>query len=195
MSQESDSLRLADPYFLLRTYAHDAKVLSRAYGMNECYYRNMYKLFTYPLVVLSAVGSVMAGFSINTYVLLGLNLSTLLLVGFNAAINPKEKEHNSHTTSSEFGEIKANINQFIQENNKTADDCRSYSQLVLSQITIWKSLAGPCKAKYMDLATKQCARKIRRTHPTLHASQKKRNPNTPESSPRIRLSNIQTNSL
>lgn len=40
-----------DPYFLLKGYARDAKIKAKAYAYSENYYRNLNKLFTYPIVV------------------------------------------------------------------------------------------------------------------------------------------------
>jgi hypothetical protein len=188
MSIESDSLQRGDVYYLLRTYARESKILSKAYAMSESYYRNLYKYLTYPLVVLTTISTLISGLEINTYVVISINLAMLLLIGFNTTISPKDKEHSAHTVSGEFGEIKASINQFITENSKSADDCRNYSQLVLEQVKIWKSLSPPVKDKYMNIATKQCARKVRNTHPQL---QKKNMPiDSVEGSPKLRLSDI-----
>jgi hypothetical protein len=173
VESETGSLIPNDPYALLRQYKQEANILSKAYGASESYYRQMYKTFTYPLVVLTTISTVFSGFDIHQYAVVGLNLCTLLLLGFNTAIDPKDKEHQAHQVSGEFSEIQSGITQFIRENSKSRAECRQYSQIVVEQMTIWRSLSPPIRQKYLDDAQKKYGKRVRKTNPEIQKNESK----------------------
>jgi hypothetical protein len=160
-----------NPYSLLIQYKKEATILSNAHKMNEAHYRQISKILTYPVILLSAGASVIAGsFPApglrNTnleYVLLGITLATLLFSGFNTAISPKDKEHVSAKVSTEFGEIASNINQFITENNKHNNEIKAYSRKMLSILDVWRSLAPPIANSFIKAATIDAAIRVPRT--------------------------------
>lgn len=161
-SKSSDSLiKQNDPYFLLRQYSKDSKVKSKAYSYSESYYRNMYKFFTYPLVVLSSVSTVLAGFHVNEYVLMGISLVTLTLVGFNQVIKPKDKEHEANKVKTEFAEISSDCKKFIYTNNRTSDDIRNFCEVIHELINTWNSLSPPIKDRFITQAKKEYASRSR----------------------------------
>jgi hypothetical protein len=79
-------------YVLLKSYQQE---------ISENYYRQMNKLITYPVIILSSLTSLSAGLNINKYITLGIALTTTIFAGFNQAINPLDKAQ------------KANQNQLI----------------------------------------------------------------------------------
>lgn len=171
----SSSARLKlgnDPYGLLRSYAKESKILSKAYHMSECYYRSMYKYFNYPVVVLSTCTSVCAGLNLNEYVIMGLSFSTLILLGFDKLIDPKDKEFQANKFSVEYGEINSNVKQFILSNDRTRDEVKAYSETVYSLFNKWKSFNPPIKDKFVTSAKLQHAEKLRPHKMTVNASPK-----------------------
>jgi hypothetical protein len=163
-----------NPYSLLIQYKKEATILSNAHKINEAHYRQISKYLTYPVILLSAVASVLAGLR-NTnleYVLLGITLATLLFSGFNTAISPKDKEHASAKVSTEFGEIASNINQFVTENNKSNDEIKAYSRRMLAILDVWRSLAPPISNSFIKRATIDAAIRVPRN--SLSGSQKKK---------------------
>ena len=148
----SDSL-MGSPYDLLSSYAHQAKIKSVAYSYSESYYRNMYKWLTYPMVVLSAISTVIAVLDVNKYILIGLNLSMLILIGFTQLIDPKNKEQSAHNISTEYNEINSNVIQFIRSNNRTTEEIKQYGEIIHGELQIWDSLAPPCKDVFIQKAT------------------------------------------
>ena len=165
-TSESDSLMDINnnPYGLLKSYMKNAKIKSKAYSYSEKYYRNLYKYLSYPLVVITATNTVLSGFSLNPYILMGLSFSSLVLIGFDKLINPKDKEHKANQIQSEFGEINRNIKQFVSENNKSRDEIKSYSQTINEVINIWESLSPPIQDKFITKAQNDYAKKIRKHH-------------------------------
>lgn len=172
-TSESLMLSAADPYILLRSYMHTSKVMSKAYGYSESYYRLLYKQYTYPLVVLTAVNSVLAGLNVNTYVVMGLSLMSLILVGFNQAVAPKNKEHAANQVKTEFGEIHRNIRQFIYSNNRSLDEVKAYSEIVNNQINVWTALSPAISQRFMEQAKKNCAHRSRVHRKVLVSIEKK----------------------
>lgn len=160
-----------DPYALLRSYVNTAKVKSKAYGYSEGYFRWLYKVFTYPLVILSAMGSILAGLDVDKHVLMGISVATLILTGFNQAINPKSKEKSANQMSVEMNEIASNCKQFIYSNNRTAVEIKAFSEIIHEQLNIWNSLAPPIQDKFLTKALKECAKRSRKHN---HSLQKKK---------------------
>jgi hypothetical protein len=160
-TSESQSELIKNPYDLLTSYGNQAKIKSKAYGLSEEYYRNMHKYFTYPLILLTCISSALAVLELNRYILIGLNLGTIILISFDKAISPKNKEHESHQISLELGEIARAIKQFINSNNRTKTEIKSYSQVVLDQMNIWLGIAPPCKEKFIKQATQMYAKRHR----------------------------------
>ena len=144
------------PITLLKQYHKKCTVLNKAHTMQETYWRNMGKYLSYPIVVLSAVGGITALLpEINHYILAGLSFSTLVLSGFIQAVNPSSKEIKNSQVKTEYGELSANIHQYLLENDKTKDEYKAYSQSILPIIEIWDSLSPPVKSKFIKLAEKE----------------------------------------
>lgn len=173
-----------NPYILLRSYAKDCKIQSKAYHLSEVYYNNLWRCFQYPLVVLSAVSSVCAGLNVNQYALLGLSLATLTLLGFDKLIDPKERSHTANMYSVEYGEIASNIKQFILANNRTKEEIKTYTEQVHTLISKWKVLNPPIYDRFVEQAGRQYTEKLRnhkltvphiQTEATPPSQKKKRN--------------------
>jgi hypothetical protein len=177
-SDERGHLRTAslspNPYSLLIQYKKEATILSNAYKMNEAHYRQMSKTLTYPVILLSASASVIAGLRNPDleYVLLGITLATLLFSGFNTAVNPKDREHASAKVSNEFSEIASAINQFVTENSKSNDEIKAYSRRMLAILDVWRSLAPPISNAFIEKATIDTAVRVPRN--SLSGSLKKK---------------------
>ena len=148
-------------YNLLKSYYKESKILSKAYSLSEQYYRNMFKIFNYPVVVLSAVNTVCLGVNVNQYITLSLSLSMFILLGFDKLIDPKDKEHESNKYSVEYGEISSNIKQFIMSNNRTKEEIKNYTEIIFSLITKWKSFNPPLKDKFIKIVRQQYTDKLR----------------------------------
>tara|TARA_R110000850_G_scaffold111078_2_gene224521 strand:+ start:864 stop:1241 length:378 start_codon:yes stop_codon:yes gene_type:complete len=97
---------------------------------------------------------------LNKFVVVGLNLSMLILLGFDKFIDPQQKAMNSHNISIEFQEIYREIKQYINENNKSEEQIKSYSRIILHQMNVWISLAPP--SRYVKEATKICTKRIKK---------------------------------
>ena len=136
-------------------------VLANAYKMAESHHRTIHKILTYPLIVLAATGSVLAGLHSNEYVLMGISLATLIMTGFSTAINPKDKEMRCYQVSAEFNEIAGSINQFILENHKSREEIKAFSKHILSVLDIWRALAPSINKKYVRQAKIECAPRTR----------------------------------
>lgn len=172
-----------NPYKLLKFYGTEAKIKSKAYGYSEAYYRWLAKALSYPIIVISAVSSVLAGLDeFDQYILMCLSLSTLILVGFTTAISPKDKEQKAAQHKVEFGEIDANIRQFILENNKSHEEIKTFSEIVHSEMNVWNSLAPAIQDRFMERATRECTARTRATckhknygstHPDQRSNEKK----------------------
>lgn len=160
---------MSDPYKLLKQYLRTAKVKSKAYSYSERYYRSMYKYLTYPIIITSALSSIMAGIGddyISHYFLLIVSLSTLILSGFNTAINPKEKENLANHLKVEFGEIASNIEQFIYENSKTRNEIKSYTSTVHELMNVWNGQCTPIKDKFITQAEQEILLRVRNSDST-----------------------------
>ena len=163
--RNSDSLKIElgadDIYGLLLSYIKDTKILNKAYSMSEKHYRNMYKMFNYPLVILSTVSTILSGLNANQYILLGLSATMMILLGFDKLISPKEKEHQANRYAVEYGEIASSIKQFIMSNNRTKAEVKAYSETIFALITKWRSMNPPVKDKFVKQATLDCTTKLR----------------------------------
>ena len=160
------------PYTLLNQYKNESNILSKAYELNENYYLFIHKILTYPIIILSAFSTVIAGLRKPEleFLLLGLSLGILIFSGFNTAVQPKDKQFLSNKISTEFSEISLNINQFIKENSKTKEEVKAYSQKILSLFEVWKSMAGEIHPKHLARARLECAVRVERIS---HSSKKK----------------------
>jgi hypothetical protein len=154
-------------YLLLKTYMNEAQILSLAYSKSESYYRTLYRIMNYPIIITSAIGTIAAGLKLNEYVLMSISFSTVVISGFNGIINPKEREQKANQISLEFDEIYSNINQFILENDKSKEEIKAYSQLIHTSINNWKSISPNIREKFMKEATAECMEKIRKHSPNL----------------------------
>lgn len=150
-----------DRYFLLRGYMREAKIKSKAYDLSENYYRNLNKLFSYPIVVISAVGSVLGGISIHPYVSMGLSLFTLILTGSDRVVNTREREQSASHMRIEYSEIAKNIKQFIYSNNRTKNEIKEYSSHICDLMNKWNSIAPPVYSRFVRQATIQHVEKKR----------------------------------
>lgn len=163
--RNSDSLKIElgadDIYGLLLSYIKETKILNKAYSMSEKHYRNMYKLFNYPLVVISTVTTILSGLNVNQYILLSLSATMMILLGFDKLISPKEKEHDANRYAVEYGEIASSIKQFIMSNNRTKTEIKAYSETIYALITKWRSYNPPVKDKFVKQATLDCTTKLR----------------------------------
>ena len=151
-------------YNLLIDYMKESRILSKAYKYSENYYRLVNKILTYPVIIFSSVGTVVASMATpHKYTLLGCTLATLIFTGFKTIINPQYRQYKSTGFSREFDEISSNINQFVQENNKSPEDIKIYSKLILEVLHSWKSTAPDLKESYMKRAKAECSQKLRRS--------------------------------
>lgn len=182
MSSESEPFNSSDPYYLLRLYARDAKTKSRAYGYSEGYYLNLWKIFNYPIVILSAIGSVLAGIDIHQYVLMGLSLMTLVLTGFDKIVNTKDKEASANHMKVEYSEINKNVKQFIYSNNRTHDEIKEYSGHICEMLNKWSSISPPISDKFIKRAELECVQRKRNSYKEPSPTSKKKT---------LKLSNIQ----
>ena len=151
-------------YTLLEKYKTDSEILSKAYKTNEHHYLFIHKILTYPIILLSAFSTVVAGLRKPEleYILLALSLVILILSGFNTAINPKDKQFLSNKISTEMNEISLNINQYILENNRKPDEIKAYSQKTLALFEVWHSIAPEINPKYIQRAKLECAVRVER---------------------------------
>ena len=162
MSESPETCQLiSGGYILLKRYMHEAKVLSLAYSFSEAKFRNLHKWLTYPIILLSSVASVCAGLDINQYALMSISLSILILSGFNSSVNPLDRANRANQMKTEFGEIASDTAQFVQENNKSSDEIKSYSQLIHELLNVWKAQSPPCSSQFMQTAKLECSKRIR----------------------------------
>ena len=113
----------------------------------------------YPMVIISAVSSVLSGLNVNNYIVMSLNLSSLILLGFNSTISPKDKEKEAHNIAVEFSEINRSIKQFVYSNNRSRSEIKQYSELIASQMNIWNNLMPPVKDRFMKIAKIECEKR------------------------------------
>ena len=133
---------------LLKGYKLKSKILSTAYQYSAKYYSNMSKWLSYPLIVTSALNTVLSGLKINNHIILGLSLISLILIGFNSVIDPKRRENLAHNISIEFEEITENISEFMIL-NKTSEETKTYSKHILNIIQIWNSQSPNIREIYI----------------------------------------------
>ena len=155
-NEDSESYLLNNPYALLKDYAKKSKIYAEALSLSENYYRQMYKYIMYPMVIISAVSSVLSGMNMNNYIVMSLNLSSLILLGFNSTISPKDKEKEAHNIAVEFSEINRSIKQFVYSNNRSRSEIKQYSELIASQMNIWIGLSPPIKDRFIKEAKLSC---------------------------------------
>jgi hypothetical protein len=84
-----------------------------------------------------------------------LSFTIAVLNGFNTVINPKGKQYECNHIKNEFNNISSNINQYLNENNKTDEEYKIYSSKVLELMDVWKSLAPICKIKFIESSKKK----------------------------------------
>lgn len=172
---ESDSFKMvSDQYYLLKIYARESKILSYAYSLSESYYRNLYKYFNYPLVILSASSTVLSGMNENTYIIMGISLSMLILIGFDKLIDPKDREHKANQFKVEYGEINSNIKLFILNNGKVSHEIKAYASQIHEMMNKWQSINPPVFSKFIKLSTIKYTKKIR--NHTILCEEKKTTP-------------------
>lgn len=162
---DSESIRFslgADPYYLLRTYARESKIKAYSYSLSEGYYRNLHKYLNYPVVVLSAISTVIAGLDLNSYAIMGLSLSMLILLGFDKLIDPKENEHKANQFKVEYGEINSNVKIFILNNGRTHEQVKAYAEQIHELINKWKSINPSVFQRFTDVATMKYTKKLRK---------------------------------
>ena len=169
-----------DPYYLLKSYMREAKIKSKAYGYSENYYRNLNKIFTYPIVVISAVGSVLGGIAIHPYVSMGLSLFTLILTGGDRVVNTREKEQSASHMRIEYGEIAKNIKQYIYSNNRTKAEIKDYSSHICELTNKWNGIAPPVLNKFVKKASVDIMEKKRHSFKTLSPISDKKKLKIPE---------------
>ena len=123
--------------------------------MQEKFHRRTNKILAYPVVVLSAVASVLSSLSVSKWLLAGINIATMSLAGLVTTINPTEKAMICNQVGHEFEELAAGINQFIYENNKTKEELKNFSQVTLGLMETWSGLSPPVRDSYVQAATRQ----------------------------------------
>ena len=151
----------SNPYCLLRSYEQQARVNAKAYGMSEGYYRWLNKALSYPLIILSAVNTVLAGLDVNRYTIMSIALTTLIISGLRQSINPQDKENKASQMRIEYSEIKANVRQYILSNHRTIEEIKAYAEIIHEQLNIWNSLSPPCQDRFIIRARKECALRSR----------------------------------
>lgn len=150
-----------DDYQILRKYLMQARILSGAFNRGEKYHRSMYRWLTYPLVITSAVSTVLSGFQLQEYIVMSLSFITLILVGFNATINPSNKMNTSHNSAIEFDEIAGSLELYINENGRTSEEIKAYASHVNDILNIWKANSPPVKDSFIKLAQIDNAPRLR----------------------------------
>jgi hypothetical protein len=150
---------------LLDQYYKESSILSKAYGMMEGYHRRLHKYLSYPTIPLASLVGIISvipnkeDYHLHIAITL-LSFTIAVLNGFHTAINPKDKEHNCNNIKTEFNEISSNINQYLNENNKTELEYKNYSSQVLELLEVWKSLSPPCKQTFLDSSTKHFTERL-----------------------------------
>jgi hypothetical protein len=166
MSESETSLMRDNPYKLIKDYLRECQVLNSMYTLSENHWRRVHRFLTYPLIITSALSSIIAGLDIgdpyNNYILLCISLISMIIAGFNSAINPMDRVNRAHQVAGEFGELASDIKQFITENSKTKEDIKTYSKQILSQMDIWKSLAPPVSTEFKKTSMLKHARRTRK---------------------------------
>lgn len=157
-------LKRNNPYALLIGYAQEAMVHSTAHDLTAHYYSDVGKCLNYPLIILSAGSSVMAGLDLHKYAVMGINLSMLTLTAFDHVINPRDKSHTHMLSKIEFEEVASNIKQYIGANSRTPQEIKEFSQDIYQYLTKWKSVAPSVPRRYMARAQRSCSSNYRPQH-------------------------------
>jgi outer membrane murein-binding lipoprotein Lpp len=160
-------------YKLLNDYMIETKVLSEAYKKSEAHWRNVSKMLNYPLIVITTLMSVFSSIELNKYVLMALSFGSMLITSFATAVAPKDREAKANQISTEFGEIASNIRQFINENHKTKEEVKAFSQMQLELIEIWKGLSPPINDKYIKQSKIHNAPRTRSGSPPIKYKEEK----------------------
>jgi hypothetical protein len=129
--------------------------MSEAFRLSEQYYRNMYKWFAYPMVILTTLSATMATVQDvpgSMYIILGLNVSTLILAGLQQVISPQDKATRANQVSIEFGEIRDSILQFMAEHEKDDPNAVPFSQHIVSMLDVWRSLSPNIRDVFVQSA-------------------------------------------
>jgi hypothetical protein len=148
------------PRNLLYQYYKECSILGKSYGMMERYHSRIHKYLSYPTIPLSSLVGIISVLPQEyeyyfNYFIPTLSFTIAVLNGFNTAINPKGKQYECNHIKNEFNNISSNINQYLNENNKTDEEYKIYSSKVLELIDVWKSLAPSCKRAYIESAKKK----------------------------------------
>lgn len=157
------SMHEANPYILLHSYMREARTMSDALSMTEHYHRMIGKCLKYPVVILSAVQSVVSGIQwSNNWVIMAISLFVLILVGLEQAINPHNRETKAHECMVEFDELAADMKQYISANHRSYEDVRRRTETVFSTLQIWKNLSPPIPDRFMIISKKKAATRSRK---------------------------------
>jgi hypothetical protein len=150
------------PRNLLYQYHKECAILGKSYEMMELYHTRVHKYLSYPTIPLSSFVGIISvlpnEYSYEyyfNYFIPTLSFTIAVLNGFNTAINPKGKQYECNHIKNEFNNIASNINQYLNENNKTDEEYKIYSSKVLELIDVWKSLSPSCKKKYIESSKKK----------------------------------------
>lgn len=165
MSDSSESLRLtigSDPYYLLRTYAKQAKVSSYAYSLSEQYHMKLYKWFNYPVIILTSISTVIASLNLNTYIIMGVSVAMLILLAFDKLINPIERSHEANLFKVEYNEIASNIKLFIMNNERTLSEVKNYGTQIHELLNKWKSMNPSIPQRFVKQSNIKYASKLRK---------------------------------
>lgn len=188
MDESDISFRSAiDPYFLLKGYARDAKIKAKSYTYSENYYRNLNKLFTYPIVVISAIGSVLGGISVHHYVSMGLSLLTLLLTGSDRVVNTRDREQSASHMRIEYTEIAKNIKLYIYSNNRSKTEIKEYTSHICELMNKWNSIAPPVFDRFVKMATMEYTEKKRNSFQNPSPKSDKQRKSSPEEEKKINI--------
>ena len=152
-STDSDTFTRTDAYALLTGYAREAQVYSLAHALSAQFYWDLGKFFNYPIIVLSAATSVLAGLRLNEYFVLGTSLTMLTLTSFDHALNPRGRANLHVTARIEFDEIAANVRQFMGTGQKRPiREVENMSDDILNYLNKWKSIGPTPPPRYLKRA-------------------------------------------
>jgi hypothetical protein len=152
-----------NPYDLLLGYANEATVHSTAHDLTAHFYLDVAKLLNYPLIVLSAGSSIMAGLALHRYWVIGVNLSMLTLTAFDHVVNPRDKAQTHMLSKIEFEEVASNIKQYVGSNSRSKEEIKDFSEEIYNYLTKWKSIAPNIPRRYMSQAQRACSHITRPT--------------------------------
>ena len=144
-------------YYLLEDYRKEAQALSISHDKTARFYEDLSKYLNYPVILLSAAASVVAGLNtkekeqFHPYILLVMTLLTLVLTSFDHTVSPKNKVHDHLVAKIEFEEMAENVKQFIQSNHRSHEEIKEYSAEILSYLQKWKSVSPTIPNRYRQL--------------------------------------------